>query len=205
MQKERPAVRKVRSDDLRSVAASLSLAFYDDPPTRWVFPDDQRRKILMEKALYFYLRKLWYRHGECLTTDDYSGAALWVPPGGWEVGPVQQILLLPGMAMRMGFSLGRLLHAVGTLEANHPKEHHFYLPFAGVVPERQGQGIGSTLLTPVLERCDLEQIPAYLEASSPRNRRLYERYGFNVTEEFCFAHDGPPLWRMWREPKNSQA
>jgi ribosomal protein S18 acetylase RimI-like enzyme len=199
--KNRPAVRKVRADELRSVAVSLSLAFYDDPPTRWVFPDDQRRKILLERVFKFYMQKLWFRHGECLTTDDYSGAALWLPPGGSEVGPVQQILLLPGMAMRVGFSLGRLLHAMETLESNHPKEHHFYLPFAGVVPERQGKGIGSTLLTPVLERCDRERLPAYLEASSPLNRRLYERIGFRVTEEFSFADDAPPLWRMWREPK----
>lgn len=197
----RPAVRKVRVDELRSVAHSLSLAFYDDPPTRWVFPDDQRRKLLLEKVFNFYLKKLWFRHEECLTTDDYSGTAIWLPPGGWEVGPVQQVLLLPGMAIRLGFSLGRVLRAIEKLESNHPKEHHFYLPFAGVVPERQGKGIGSTLLTPVLERCDREQLPAYLEASSPLNRRLYERNGFLATEEIRFADDAPPVWRMWREPK----
>ena len=43
-------------------------------------------------------------------------------------------------------------------------------------------------------------MPAYLEASSPRNRALYERHGFAVTEEFFLGKGSPPLWRMWREP-----
>lgn len=200
-QQEKPSVRKVRADELRQVAVTLSRAFYDDPPTCWVFPDNQRRTVLLERAFHFYLQKLWFRRDECLTTADHSGAAIWLPPGSWELSPVRQILLLPGMAIRLGYSLGRLLHAIGTLESNHPKAHHFYLPFAGVIPERQGKGIGPTLLTPVLDRCDRESIPAYLEASSPINRRLYERHGFEVTEEFRFAEDAPPLWRMWREPK----
>jgi hypothetical protein len=55
-------------------------------------------------------------------------------------------------------------------------------------------------MRPVLERCDRDRVPAYLEASSPRNRALYERHGFEVMEECRYADDGPPLWRMWREP-----
>jgi GNAT superfamily N-acetyltransferase len=64
----------------------------------------------------------------------------------------------------------------------------------------QGRGFGAALLRPILERCDAEQVPAYLEASTPRNRALYERHGFKVVEECRYASDGPPMWRMWREP-----
>jgi hypothetical protein len=41
--------------------------------------------------------------------------------------------------------------------------------------------------------------PAYLEDTSPRNRALHERHGFQVTGELALA-GGPPLWAMWREP-----
>ncbi|MDP9345553.1 MAG: GNAT family N-acetyltransferase, partial [Actinomycetota bacterium] len=44
-------------------------------------------------------------------------------------------------------------------------------------------------------------LPAYLEASSPRNRALYERHGFSVTEELKLPRNGPPLWLMWRDPR----
>ena len=42
----------------------------------------------------------------------------------------------------------------------------------GFEPEWQGRGLSTALLRPVLERCDDEKLPAYLEASSPRNRAL---------------------------------
>ena len=71
----------------------------------------------------------------------------------------------------------------------------------GIGPGWQGRGFGSALLRPILERCDRERLPAYLEASSPRNRALYERHGFEVAEEMRVS-DSPPLWRMWREAKS---
>ena len=48
---------------------------------------------------------------------------------------------------------------------------------------------------------DRDGVAAYLEASSPRNRVLYERHGFEVTEEFTLGRGSPPLWRMWRAPR----
>ena len=68
-------------------------------------------------------------------------------------------------------------------------------------PEWQGRGLGAALLNAVLERCDRERVPAFLEASRPRNRDLYERHGFAVTEEFRLGRGAPPQWRMWREPR----
>jgi hypothetical protein len=55
-------------------------------------------------------------------------------------------------------------------------------------------------MAPVLERCDRERMPAYLNAGSARSRELYRRHGFEVMEEFSLPDDGPPLWRMWRVP-----
>src|SRR5438105_222853 len=86
------------------------------------------------------------------------------------------------------------------IEATHPHERHYYLPVIGIRPEGQGRGFGSALLRPILARCDRERLPAYLEASSTRNRALYERRGFVVVEEMRVS-DSPPLWRMWREAK----
>lgn len=87
------------------------------------------------------------------------------------------------------------------MERKHPHEPHWYLPAIGITPAWQGRGYGAALLRPMLERCDAERLPAYLEASTPRNVALYERNGFTVVEEGHYARDAPPLWRMWREPK----
>ena len=70
--------------------------------------------------------------------------------------------------------------------------------FLGVVPGARGRGLGGALLRDRLVRADAEGMPAYLEASSPRSRALYERHGFRATGDPIHLPDGPPLWPMWR-------
>lgn len=63
----------------------------------------------------------------------------------------------------------------------------------------QGRGLGGALMRPMLERCDREGLPAYLEASSERSAALYERLGFQIIDELRVA-DSPPLRLMLRPP-----
>ena len=59
---------------------------------------------------------------------------------------------------------------------------------------------GSRLLEAVLPRLDRDGIPAYLEATTDRNRQLYERHGFVYWNDIA-PEAGPVLRRMWREPR----
>jgi GNAT superfamily N-acetyltransferase len=197
---EARTVRKGTADELPRLAAVLARAFYDDPPVRWLLRDDERRMHMLERTFGLYLKNLWFPQDECYTTADVVGAAVWELPDRWQVGTIKQLQLFPAMAMIYGRTLPRMLGAITALESNHPKEPHYYLPFIGVVPEWQGKGVGSALFRPVLDRCDTERMPAYLEATAPENRALYERQGFVVTEEFHLGKGSPPLWRMWRQP-----
>jgi len=95
------------------------------------------------------------------------------------------------------------LRGLSLIEHEHPREPHWYLPFLGVVVEQQGRGIGSVLLEAVLARCDADGLPAYLEATCEDNRRLYERHGFAVRQQLALP-EGPPLWAMWREPRQAR-
>jgi GNAT superfamily N-acetyltransferase len=64
-----------------------------------------------------------------------------------------------------------------------PQEPHWYLPFIGVEPSRQGRGLGGALLRSALARVDSEGLPAYLESTNPRYRPLHERHGFEAIGE----------------------
>jgi GNAT superfamily N-acetyltransferase len=72
---------------------------------------------------------------------------------------------------------------------------------AGVVPEATGNGRGSALLEPVPRRCDAEGLPAYLEASSEHNARVYGRLGFEPWDDVEIV-DGVRVRPMWREPRS---
>lgn len=109
--------------------------------------------------------------------------------------------ILPGWTKAIGWrELLRAKRETDSFEEVHPRERHSYLPFVGVGPEAQGRGVGTALIGPVLEKCDRERSPAYLEATSVGSRRCYERVGFQTRAEERVAGEGPPFWTMWRAP-----
>ena len=72
--------------------------------------------------------------------------------------------------------------------------------FIAVDPSKQGQGIGSFLLKEALKMVDKNGDRAYLEASSERNKALYERHGFEMIGEVQ-VDDSPSAYPMIREPR----
>lgn len=85
-------------------------------------------------------------------------------------------------------------------DAFHPREAHWHLPLIGVAPAHQEKGIGSALLSHVVNACDNQKVLAYLEATSPRNVPLYERHGFEALGSIQAA-DSPPIVPMLRKPR----
>jgi len=192
------AIRKARAVEVDALARTLARAFYEDPVISWLLPDDSRRLVASERGFRTFLRRVWLAHEETYVAEDAAGVCVWEPPGKWKVGLGAQLALIPALVRVYGRGLPRLLSAITKLEKDHPRPPHWYLPFVGVQPERQGHGIGSAVMRPILERCDAEGMAAYLEASAPGNRALYERLGFEVTEELELGRGAPPIWRMWR-------
>jgi GNAT superfamily N-acetyltransferase len=194
-------IRKLGADDVSRIVTALAHAFEDDPVMSWIFPDDSKRLAHLEKAFGLFLRKIWLPQEECYATERLFGAALWLPPGKWHLGFGEQLRLFPSMISVTGRNLPRLISVLNLMEKKHPKDPaHYYLAVLGVEPAFQGRGFGGALMQPVLARCDRERIPAYLESSKRRNVALYERHGFRVVEELRLPKDGPPIWRMWRDP-----
>jgi GNAT superfamily N-acetyltransferase len=197
---EAATVRRATGEDVAGMARTLARAFHDDPVFSWVLRGEERRITRLERGFELFMHRVWMEQEETYTTASVAGVAVWEKPGQWKTGVARQLVLLPSMLRVFGRHLPRVLRAIATIEARHPRELHYYLPFVGVDPDWQGRGLGSAVLAPVLQRCDQEGMPAFLEASTPRNRALYERHGFTVSEEFKLGRSAPVQWRMWREP-----
>lgn len=195
-------VRPLSADEVQSVARTLARAFYGDRFWKWFMPDDASRLQRLTLIFATFTRSLYLRYGnDCYTTDAHEGAALWAPPGHEELSTGDVLRVLPGWARAIGLrDLLRAKRGTDSLDKVHPHERHYYLPFVGVTPEAQGRGLGTALIRPVLEKCDREEIPAYLEATSTGSRRCYGRVGFEIRSEERLAGDGPPFWPMWRSP-----
>jgi ribosomal protein S18 acetylase RimI-like enzyme len=194
-------VRRAHSREVDELSRALGRAFQEDPIFSWLIPDRARRRAVLEPGFHVLLRRAWLAQEETYTDAEVGGASVWHRPGAWKLGLLEQLTLLPALARVWGRHGPRALRALVATERKHPQEPHYYLACLGVQPESQGRGMGSSLMFPILQRCDEKQVPAYLESSSPRSRALYERHGFEVSEEFRFAAEAPPLWLMWREPQ----
>jgi ribosomal protein S18 acetylase RimI-like enzyme len=196
---EQHAVRHATDDDKPALADTLARAFDDDPVMSWFFRDSDGRSKRNRRFFAMRLRQL-LPHGETYTIDGAPGAALWAAPDRWRVGRVEEarmgFALLPAIWSR----LGPVLKGVEMIERVHPTAPHHYLAVLGTAPENQGRGIGSALMQPMLEACDRDEVPAYLESSKERNIDFYARHGFRVTGEVQLP-DGPRVWPMWRDPR----
>lgn len=193
-------VRKATAADREKLVAVMARAFDDDPMANWFVAQDKRRA----RRIYDFM-DVAYRitspGGELYTTDGIEGGAFWSPPGKWKMGILQQLMLMPAMIRTSTIKrVPAIMGGLNAVEKKHPHEPHYYLLALGVEPELQGRGVGTRLMAPILERCDRERIPAYLESSKAVNVALYERNGFKVTEEFTIPNGGPKIWLMWREP-----
>lgn len=192
-------VREATPADAAALVEVLARSFTTDPCLSWVFRDEASRtdrlRVLFAGAFEFFsgFAAPW-------TTDDRDGAALWAPPGAFPLPPdpdgaetAEVVSPFPDE------DADRLATFLDTMGEHHPATEHWYLGILGVDPARQGRGIGSACMRPILERCDAEGVPAYLESTNGRNVPLYERHGFWVTDVIDLP-EGPSIWTMWREP-----
>ncbi|MFE1509226.1 GNAT family N-acetyltransferase [Streptomyces sp. NPDC058726] len=205
------AIRTAGDDDRELVVRLLDEAFQDDPVSGWVFPGREYRRTTHHRLMAAFT-DIVLADGRIDLTEDGSACALWmsVPadgPGHEDAHAGDRAEDDDFVRMRKAVDPGNeRVELIGRLTAGiHPSDRaHEYLWMIGVVPGRQGEGLGTGLIGSVLDRCDREGLAAYLEASSERSRVLYERLGFAAAGEPLALPDGPYMWPMWREPRTVQ-
>lgn len=138
-------------------------------------------------------------HGLTYVESRGRGAASWLGPKAKLKWPFSRVITFLRVCGIRG--VYRLLLAGAKIDKYHPRDPHYYLFAIGAPPAHRGQGVGSELIREVLQRCDREQVPAYLENSREANLEFYRGHGFEVLREIRFAKEAPPLWLMWREPR----
>ena len=193
--------RRASPADLAALTRMLTRAFADDPVARWACPPAAARPRMLERFHAVRLRQL-LREDEVWTDPGCSAAALWAPPQRWRTTLRDDLALARGMlSPRLLRRMPLVVHGMTGIERRHPPTPpHWYLAILGTAPEAQGRGLGSSVLAPVIERCDEDGVGAYLESSKERNVAFYARHGFRVTRELRLPR-GPRIWAMWRDPR----
>ncbi len=185
-----------------TTAGILGRAFCTDPLMLWLLggrSDVERR--LTKNFSAFVSAAGRKPQAQVLRDPQHRAASIWLPPGQWKAGYGDLVRTLPVVMAAFGTRTPRALNILTRVERVHPDEPHWYLEAVGVVPEARGQGIGGPMLQPVLDRCDADGLPAYLESSNPRNISFYERHGFQTMPLFDLPAGCPVITPMWRVPR----
>ena len=213
----------VRLDPGLQVPASevLSRAFFVDPLIVYYVPDENMRRRALPVFMRVMLRYT-LAHGEVWTTPGLDGLACWLPPGQTELGNwglVQASLgVVPlrvfGAFLRQTRANGssplnvrQLVRRVSQTEGRFDQIHkeivpgpHWYLMTLAVEPARQGQGIGSRLIAPQLERARAAGLPCYLETMTELDVAFYRKNGFQVAHQETIQPGDLASWALVRWP-----
>lgn len=188
--------RVIAATDQARAVDTLVLAFAADPMARWSWPDPHQYLTHMPVLTRAFGRSA-FAAGSVLGTEDYSGVALWLPPGTHPDEVLMGQLIEDTVPASIRTDMLGVFEQMGRC---HPGGPHWYLPLIGVDPARQGQGLGSALMAYALERSDREGVPAYLESSNPRNISLYRRHGFEALGSMQVG-SSPSVVPMLRQPR----
>ncbi len=191
-------IKTATASDQDQTIATVVLAFTADPMARWSYPDPHQYLKYFPDLVRAVGGKA-FEHGAAYYVDGFPGAALWLPP---DVHPQEDELIALAKRTVSEQNQEAVFSIFEQMGSYHPAEPHWYLPFIGVDPARQGNGYGSALMEYALIRCDRENKLAYLESSNPRNIPLYKRHGFELLGTIQVG-SSPPLFPMLRRPRSA--
>ena len=187
---------QVPERDRAKAIETIVAAFVSDPVERWLFPELARYQAWFGKFVAAFAGEAFDQQS-VWTLLDFDAVALWLAPGAGVDEAAIADVLAEAVAAEQHEDLFSVLEQ---MDRAHPAFEHWYLPWLGVVPDAQGQGLGGRLLEHGLAIVDRTHLPAFLETPNPRTIAFYERHGFVVTAE---SQSGgcPPVISMIREAR----
>ena len=183
-----------------SVARLVATAFEPMPVVSWLVPTPHQRAAVLARQFRIIIEHA-ITTGRVDVLPGMDAAAVWLPAGEPDLPEIEDY------DARLADACGEYVerfHALdAALHAHHPgAPAHEHLALLAVRAGAQCRGLGSRLLEHRHRILDAAERPAYLEASTMRSARLYERHGYR--------HIGPPFtpngcpasfWPMWRDPQ----
>ena len=202
----RAGVRQAGVADVDAASAVLADAFADYPWTQWTV-ESHRHAERVKGLQRLSMDRIALPYGEvwvaCDDGDNVMSVAVWMLPDSAvpasvlnEVGAAQATL--------EGTRHEASVKAEACVAALRPTTPHYYLGAVGTRPDHQREGLGTAVLTPILDRADRENEPVFLETSTAENGRFYAGLGFVTISETDIPDGGPHVWAMMRDRRSTR-
>lgn len=193
--------------EVRQAAEVCTLAFYEGPYTRFLFPDPRDRDRYMHSRFQRMLQHAVICGELYATSERIEGvmSLLSHPPkrpsllSRLHTGHLRSIRYASAVRERVAVGAAYLTER----RKYHMPGPHLMLETLAVRPELQGRGFGTGLIRHALERADAEQLPLYLDTFALNSVEIYRRFGFHVLEEGRISGMDSPVYLMSRPPQSA--
>jgi len=174
---------KAKRSDKNLICGLLSSSFSDNPSVNYII-NGQRNRSNRIRALMDYSFEQCMHFGEVWLSEDHKACALLLFPQNKCLDLCSIWLDLKLVFQAVGiFRVGHAMRRERLVETKRPKVRMVYLWFIGVEEIYQHAGIGSRLLSEVLQRAAELNLPVYLETSVHSNLPWYERFGLRKYQQ----------------------
>jgi ribosomal protein S18 acetylase RimI-like enzyme len=199
----RAGVSILSTQDTEWAAKTLEQAFYTDQLLNFIYSDtiDKPGKLTWFFRTTFRLAALY---GVCLGTAEQDGVLMMLPHNQTAM-TIDKMLRSGLMAapFKMGWgSFSRMMRFMDFAEKEHKAAisvGHYYIMTVGVLPERQGLGVGKRLMSKALEIVDAHNMACFLETQNQNNVPIYRKLGFEVVSDKEIPKGGLHNWGMLRQ------
>ncbi|MDR7220998.1 GNAT family N-acetyltransferase [Aminobacter aminovorans] len=188
-------IRDLRPSNKAAFVAVMAEAFAHDPLFVAAFGDDDgspgnRKEIEVFLSFLLDMTRIIGGMQRGLFVDGkLAGCSLVEPPAGNHVAQacrtLASVLRFLPVAIRLPWRTTVLLNGyMKATRAAAPHLPHHYLALVGVLPERQGQGLGRRLVEDAFEQSKWHKRSKglALDTENAGNATLYRRWGFEMRE-----------------------
>lgn len=188
--------------ELESATIVLARAFHEDPLLSYVMGEHDGEGDPRVRKFFSFTCQIRLTLGWPLLGVEHSGELRAVmaltPPAADEWAPslvesYKELLTLMGPEANARFDPYRTW-----VEAQRPRDPHYYLGIIGTSKADQGKGFGRMLLDRVhaLSESDLLSTGVGLDTDSEDNVSLYQHFGYTITGHMVLG--GLYTWAMFR-------
>lgn len=160
------------------VVEILTQSFKENKSTNFVIKQDEKRDKRLKKLIEY---SIFYgdRFGEVFLSEDKNSCYIIIDTEKkkttlrsilWDLRLIFQCIGIK--------NINKVIKRESLIKANHPKENFIHLWYIGVIPSKQGLGNGTKLMRKIIESAQARNKKIYLETSTERNFKFYERLGF---------------------------
>lgn len=179
---------KAKTSDKKWITELLVGSFSTNPSVNYIISGTGRRPERIA-ALMDYSFEKCMRFGEVWLSDDRSGCALLLFPQNKRTTLSSIWLDVKFIFQAVGLTgVVRVLRRERLVSQKQPQESMIYLWFIGITPLFQNVGIGSRLLSEILNHAENMGLPVYLETSVAENLSWYNRFGFDLYDELDLGY-----------------